>query len=260
MKITQKRKVNRYMSFFRNNYGFRVPYQVLVDGTLCLAALEGQVRVSEQLSKYFQCELKLLTTQCVILEMEKIGPSINGALSICKQFAVHKCGHEKKPVLASKCLESMIADNNPNRYIIATQDPSLREVARAVPGTPVLYLHFRSPTLEKPSQQSTELAGATIKSSIHDQGCTMERLRQLKKQELGSQTGEEKRFKRKKAKGPNPLSCKKKKKKIGTREPLQKAGTSSDQGVRPRKRKRVKIADHIRQELAARLNVPKTSD
>lgn len=88
----------------------------------------------------------------------------------------------------------------------------------------------------------------------------MERLRQLKKQELGSQTGEEKRFKRKKAKGPNPLSCKKKKKKIGTREPLQKAGTSSDQGVRPRKRKRVKIADHIRQELAARLNVPKTSD
>ncbi len=61
------------MSFFRNNYGFHVPYQVLIDGTFCLAALEGQVRVGEQLSKYFQSELKLLTTQCVILEMEKIG-------------------------------------------------------------------------------------------------------------------------------------------------------------------------------------------
>jgi hypothetical protein len=43
------------------------------------------------------------------------GSSVNGALSICKQFAVHKCGHEKKPVPASKCLESMITNNNPNR-------------------------------------------------------------------------------------------------------------------------------------------------
>lgn len=77
MKITNKRRVGRCMSFFRNNYGFRVPYQVLVDGTFCLAALEGQVRVSEQLEKYFQCDLKILTTQCVILEMEKIGKIIS---------------------------------------------------------------------------------------------------------------------------------------------------------------------------------------
>ena len=61
------------MSFFRNNFGFRVPYQVLIDGPFCLAALEGQVRVAEQLPKYFQCELKLLTTMCVIVEMEKLG-------------------------------------------------------------------------------------------------------------------------------------------------------------------------------------------
>ncbi len=98
MKITHKRKVNRYMSFFRNNFGFHTPYQVkipnlysvkssyfflpqtilsllqiLIDGPFCLAALEGQVRVGEQLPKYFQCELKLLTTSCVILEMEKLG-------------------------------------------------------------------------------------------------------------------------------------------------------------------------------------------
>lgn len=75
MKIVHKKKVHRYLSYFRNHFGFREPYQVLIDGTFCLAALEGQVRVTEQLEKYFQCPLKLLTTQCVIIEMEQIGES-----------------------------------------------------------------------------------------------------------------------------------------------------------------------------------------
>ena len=34
----------------------------------------------------------------------------------------------------------------------------MREVARKIPGTPTLYLHYRSPTLEKPSIESTSLA------------------------------------------------------------------------------------------------------
>lgn len=88
----------------------------------------------------------------------------------------------------------------------------------------------------------------------------MERLRHIKKQELGGLAADEKRFKRRKPKGPNPLSCKKKKKKITTRDPLQTDGTSADQAQRPKRRKRVKIAEHIRQELASRSNVPKTSD
>lgn len=51
-----------------------------------------------------------------------------------------------------------------HRYIIATQDASLRDVARSIPGTPVMYLHFRSPTLEKPSEESTGLAGANLQT------------------------------------------------------------------------------------------------
>ena len=61
------------MQFFKNNYGFHLPYQLLIDGTFCLAALEAQVQLSEQLPKYFNCELKMLTTQCVVMEMEKLG-------------------------------------------------------------------------------------------------------------------------------------------------------------------------------------------
>ena len=76
MKFSRKKKVNRYMQFFKNNYAFHLPYQLLIDGTFCLAALEAQVQLAEQLPKYFNCELKMLTTQCVVLEMEKLGEFI----------------------------------------------------------------------------------------------------------------------------------------------------------------------------------------
>jgi hypothetical protein len=87
----------------------------------------------------------------------------------------------------------------------------------------------------------------------------MERLRLIKKQELGMIT-EKKPFKRRRAKGPNPLSCKKKKKKTCIRESVVNVGASSSHPQRTNRRRRVKIALHIRQELASRLNVSKTSD
>ncbi len=46
----------------------------------------------------------------------------------------------------------------PDRYLVATQDQSLREKARRVPGTPVLYLHRSAPTLENPSEMSADVA------------------------------------------------------------------------------------------------------
>lgn len=73
MKFSRRKKVNRYMHFFKNNFGFHVPYQLLIDGTFCLAALQEKINIREQLPKYFKAEVKLLTTQCVVLEMEKLG-------------------------------------------------------------------------------------------------------------------------------------------------------------------------------------------
>jgi len=40
MKIKRYKKVQKYMNFYINNFGFRVPYQILIDATFCLAALK----------------------------------------------------------------------------------------------------------------------------------------------------------------------------------------------------------------------------
>ena len=81
----------------------------------CIICFQNQFNIQDQLPKYLQAEVKLLTTQCVILETEKLGPKLYGAMLIVKQFAVHKCGHEKQPVAGSKCLRSMIGAGNSSR-------------------------------------------------------------------------------------------------------------------------------------------------
>jgi hypothetical protein len=41
MKIKRAKKVNKILSFYSNNFGFRKPYQILVDGTMCFFALKA---------------------------------------------------------------------------------------------------------------------------------------------------------------------------------------------------------------------------
>lgn len=107
----------RILNFFKHNYGHHPPYQLLLDGTFAQACLQMKVNIREQLPKYLNAETKILTTQCCIQEIEKLGSSLSGATSILKQFPIHQCGHDKEPKPAAKCLKSMLKDTNPNRQV-----------------------------------------------------------------------------------------------------------------------------------------------
>lgn len=92
------------------------------------------MNASNDLPKYLQSEIKLITTQCAILEMEKLGPKLNGALLILKNYVVHKCDHQGKPIAGSACLLSMVSKDNPSHYMVCTQDRDLQEKVRKLPG------------------------------------------------------------------------------------------------------------------------------
>jgi len=148
MKTSRTKKARKTLGFYVNNYKFHQPFQVLIDGTFAFAALQvsytryflfiisqclfyyplyyvhtfqNKFNIQEQLTKYFQSEIKLLTTACIISETEKLGifsPPVNGATQIVKQYAIHRCGHEKKPISGSKCFRSMIGKDNSARYVL----------------------------------------------------------------------------------------------------------------------------------------------
>ncbi|KAK8399574.1 hypothetical protein O3P69_003558 [Scylla paramamosain] len=210
MKIKRHKKAQKILAFFQHNFALQAPYTILLDATFCHSALEGKVLIKEQIPKYLGAQTKIVTTQCIILEVEKlskISPKLYGTWLVVKQFPVHKCGHEGDPVPASSCAKSLLGKNNPGKYIMASQDPELRaHVHQEVVGTPILYLHQSAPTLEKPTKKSVAAAqGSTL--STHEETT----LKTLKRKHLGEAVQEPPR-KRKKAKNPHSLSCKKSKK------------------------------------------------
>lgn len=74
MKISRQKRVRRYLNFYKNNYQFRSPFQLLIDATFCQEALKSKVNLREQLPKYLEDpEVKLFTTACVIAEAEALG-------------------------------------------------------------------------------------------------------------------------------------------------------------------------------------------
>ena len=103
---------------------------------------------------------------------------------------------------------------------------------RALPGTPLLYLHGNSPTLEKPS----ELTKDKVEEEGDTRGLTPQQaksIKAMKKQVFGEPEPVKPKKKRKGPKGPNPLSCKKKKKKKsndplrGVKDKIVKSNTES---------------------------------
>ncbi|XP_023014405.2 rRNA-processing protein UTP23 homolog [Leptinotarsa decemlineata] len=240
MKIRRYKKVNKNLGFFTNTYGFRQPYQVLVDGTFCFAALKNKINIADNIPRYLQAEIKLITTQCAIIEMENLGPKLNGALLILKNYSLHKCGHEGKPILGSKCFLSMLGKTNIEHYIVATQDRDLQSIVRNIPGVPLLYLHLKTPVLEQPSEASVKFAQEKMLGLREHEKLYFEKLKEK------SGIVDEERPKKKKKKGPNPLSCKKKKKPTMNTTSIKEGEQTVTQ---KKKRKRIKIPKHVIDEL-----------
>lgn len=249
MKISRQKKISKILNFYINNFGFHSPFQILIDGTYCYAALKNQHNIQEVLPKYFQSELKLLTTPCVVVETEKLGSKVIGAAIILKQFAIHKCVHGGNYVSGSKCIQAMIKEMNKNRYVIATQDRELQDYIRnQAIGVPLLYLHQKTPVLENPSDRTVEHTKINKTQRFQLNKNEESLLTQLKVKNgiQPHENGPNNRKKRRKG-GPNPLSCKKKKKVLNDKEIVK---NNSDNKIKKnRKRKRVRIPEHVKQEL-----------
>lgn len=200
---------------------------------------QEQINIREQLPKYLNGQAKLLTTRCIIIETEKISKKTHGALTILKQFGIHECGH-KEPVMGSQCILSMVGKKNEKHYILASQDRDLQDKMRAKAGVPLLYLHNKSPTLEKPSKASYNKVGQTLESNFTFITPTQNESLKIMKKVLGVEEKDDAKkvvIKKKKPHNPNPLSCKKKKKKPGVTNMKKENGVKEG---KVRKKKKVR--------------------
>lgn len=232
MKITRQKHAKKHLGFFRNNFGVREPYQILLDGTFCQAALRGRIQLREQLPRYLMAETQLCTTRCVLKELETLGKDLYGAKLIAQKCQVRNCAHFKNAVSGSECLLSMVEDGNPHHYFLATQDQNLSMKVKKKPGIPLMFIIQNTIVLDKPSPKTIAFVKAVESGqlvSVHEK----QSIKQLKEEQgLVKDPEQRRRKKRKKVSGPNPLSCLKKKKKT--------QDTNSSASEKKRKRKRIR--------------------
>ncbi|XP_028317525.1 rRNA-processing protein UTP23 homolog [Gouania willdenowi] len=237
MKIKRQKQAKKTTSFYKYNFGFREPYQILIDGTFCQAALKNKIQIKEQMPKYLMGEIQLCTTSCALKELETLGNDLYGAKIILQRFQVRRCPHFKVPVSASACLLSMLGDNNPHHYYVATQDFSVTQGLKKIPGVPLLYIILNTIVLDKPSQASLDHVQAVQLGELVSPA-QQQSIRTLKEEQgIAPKDGVRRGRKRKrKQSNPNPLSClKKKKKKQGVPTPPLKK--TEDEGKKKRSRR-----------------------
>ncbi|XP_061851633.1 rRNA-processing protein UTP23 homolog [Colius striatus] len=235
MKLTRQKHAKKNMGFYRHNFHFREPFQVLLDGTFCQAALRNKIQIREQLPGYLAGATQLCTTRCVLKELEALGKALYGAKLIAQRFQVRNCSHHKDPVSGSVCLLSMIEEGNPHHFFIATQDQDLANKVKKKAGVPLLFIIQNTMVLDKPSPKSLAFVQKLQTNQLVPEHQKQSILQLKEKEGLVKQESEQRR-KRKRAGGPNPLSCLKKKKKK-----TQEGQEPSAEKKKRRKRKRNRV-------------------
>ena len=234
MKHKRSKKYRKNMDWFRIHFNIKPPYkvsalaaraailigpnnstlcirrifdpaeQVILDGTFIKAALEHQMQVKEMIEKIVQGEVILMSTNCVRKELKFLGVTCNRALSFANRNCDTANCHDR-PIIAppSKCISTIIGPTNPGRFLVCTLDEGLLNLVEAVPGVPCLTISYAKMSLRSPSAAS--LASVAARNAGLRAPVTSEERKLLVSAK--EQNGIKK--KKKKIKGPNPLSVKK---------------------------------------------------
>lgn len=237
MKLKREKQYRKLMGYLKLNFGFREPYQVLLDEEILLDAVSTKFDIVAGLDRTLQGKVKPMVTQCTVEHLYRAKtPEAKEAIKIAKTFERRRCGHVQRekpaendaapaeteaaesaapaqrkstenptPLSAFECLSDVVGPTNKHRYCVATQKPKLRQKFRQIPGVPLIYLN-RSVIIMEPMSKATQ----TMRSDI-EQSKLVRGLNDAHTDE--PETGPRKP---KKVKGPNPLSVKKRQ-----REPEQ---------------------------------------
>jgi len=288
MRHKRAKTYKRAISIYTTAFGFRQPYQVLGESDVALLAqltivsndillaLNRESDIFKQLAACCQGEIKPsklastgrsqltpVITQCCVEALYAMGKDVQAVTDIAKTFERRRCNH-RQAIPPDECLKDVVGETNKHRYVLAVQSVALRNALVNVPGLPIIHFNPRGVLVLSPPSRATlkhkdaqeharRLEGADILAGVED-GDNV----------VGGGTAAP--VKRTRAKGPNPLSVKKKKSEppvgsvTGTRreKKLAKAAqagrveTARETVKRTKTRKRGKgLVQTVREEMAA---------
>ncbi|WJX60401.1 hypothetical protein P8452_45613 [Trifolium repens] len=274
MKVKKQKRHRKSLTFYTACFGFRKPYRVLCDGTFIRHLIVNRITPADTaLASILSSPVKLYTTSCVKAELKRLGKSYSEALEAANNLIVARCEHDKC-VRGDSCIIEVVGENNSEHFFVASQDTDLRKKLEEVPGVPLIFGLRNALFLESPSAFQKEYVRTSEEGRLHmtNQEYQIFRERAMNRLAAGeadnsnteivdnkdsgdpiasaqaikrSITSRNKigirdrpQFKRKRAKGPNPLSCKKKKSRDDQNSSKETKGDNTAKRSRKRKRSR----------------------
>jgi U3 small nucleolar RNA-associated protein 24 len=116
--------------FFQFNTALAPPYNVLVDTNFISHTIQHKLEVIPTMLDCLYAKCIPIVTDCVLAELEKLGPKYRLALRVAKdpRFERVKCDH--KGTYADDCLVDRVIKHRV--YIVATNDRDLKRRIRYV--------------------------------------------------------------------------------------------------------------------------------
>ncbi|DBA04652.1 TPA: hypothetical protein N0F65_012235 [Lagenidium giganteum] len=235
MRYLRSKAIRKALRQFHFLCGIKPPYKVLIDGNFIAMCLQVHVDLKERLPKFLQVkphEVKFFIPEAAVKELELLGEAMAPAVALAKSFTVLSSDIDDEktdgPVDVRKSIENIIGERNQGKYIVCTQEVELRKTLREVPGVPLVYLNRSVLVFE-------DISRATLAIVRQEEKVKMAKLDVNEKRKLESvyaenedelDGGAKERLKKRRAKAPNPLSCKKPtKKKVRAKKNKQAAST-----------------------------------
>ncbi|ODV91302.1 hypothetical protein CANCADRAFT_122429 [Tortispora caseinolytica NRRL Y-17796] len=133
--------------FFQYNQALSPPYQVIVDTNFINFSIQKKLDLVQAMMDCLYAKCIPTITDCVMAELEKLGPKYRIALRIAKdpRFARLKCSH--KGTYADDCIVSRVTQHR--CYIVATNDADLKRRLRKIPGVPLMSVGAKTYVIER---------------------------------------------------------------------------------------------------------------
>ena len=218
--------IKKTLNFYKFIFKFDLPYKIIIDGNFAAIALNKKFEIKSSLEKLLDEKVILIIPNCIFKEVQSLENKIPGLVRLLSQYKIEQCKHNL--MNPTNCIRDYIGKKNNLKYFVATQDNFLRIQLRKIPGVPLIFFEQNMLLMDKPSRISIE--ASERRENLKEEPKKKEKkLLNEKKDEISNFLVEEfknskyykqkkEEFKinklmgkiRKKAKGPNPLSVKKK--------------------------------------------------
>ena len=122
--------------FYKHNTALVPPYSILVDTNFLSHTVQHKLELLPTMMDCLYAKCIPIITDCVMGELEKLGPKYRIALRIARdeRFERLKCDH--KGVYADDCIVDRVQKHK--IYLVATNDRDLKRRVRKIVGVPIM--------------------------------------------------------------------------------------------------------------------------